>query len=280
MGTSGRHALIVGGTRGIGRAIAEGLAERGMSVWIGARDEASARRVAAALGGEERVLHLDLADPESLEEAAQQARERLPRLDALVLNAGLWSAKRVETASGVERTWAVNVLGHFRLLRRLTPLLERSAPSRVVWVASGLAHGLDLGDPEFHRRPYSGVAAYAQSKQANRMLARAFARRLEPAVAVSSMHPGFTRTRAFALGGGWQGGVAGMAATLFGRSPARAADTAVWLASDAPEAGGGAFWVDRERTPCEHRDEAAEEALYALCEARVGSAPRRAGGAS
>ena len=123
----------------------------------------------------------------------------------LVNNAGTWLTRREETDEGIERTWATNMLGYFLLTEALRPLLARSAPARVVNVASELAHDLDLSDVEFERRPYEGVTAYAQSKQANRMWTWALARRLEgTGVTANAMHPGGVNTPLFRKGGGWK----------------------------------------------------------------------------
>lgn len=282
-------ALVTGATAGIGRAIAEGLAQRGFRVVLACRSRGRGLEAADAIerdtGSPCELLLVDLSDRASIRHAAEQLLARRVRLDVLVNDAAVWSVRREVTSEGIERTWAVNVLGYHLLTRLLEPALARPSrgPSaRVVMVASGLAHSLDLEDPCFERRPYAGLAAYAQSKQCSRMLTRAFARRVGSAgITVNAMHPGFTRTGAFAAGGGVQGAVAGLGAWLFGKSPARAADTALWLAT-SPEVEGvtGGYFQDRQELPCAFVDEAAEDALYALCErmtedaraARVGRA--------
>lgn len=264
--------LVTGATRGIGRAIALGLARQGADVILAVRDRERGLVVRHEIARETQIepelLLVDLADLASIRAAAAEALERFERIDVLVNDAAVWSVDRVETRAGVERTWAVNVLGYFLLTRLLEPKLVASAPARIVNVASGLARSLDLDDVEFRRRRYRGIDAYAQSKQANRMLTRAFSRRLLPrGVTVNAMHPGFTRTKAFSLGGGIQGFVAGVGAFLFGKAPEKAADTAIWLALSADADGlSGGYFQDRVELPCKHTDAAAEEALYALCE--------------
>jgi NAD(P)-dependent dehydrogenase (short-subunit alcohol dehydrogenase family) len=195
------------------------------------------------------------------------AREH-DRLDVLVNNAGTWLSRREETDEGIERTWATNMLGYFLLTEALRPLLARSAPARIVNVASELAHDLDLSDVEFRRRPYEGVAAYAQSKQANRMWTWALARRLEgTGVTANAMHPGGVNTPLFGKGGSWKGLAGAVYGRMVGKSPEEGADTIVHLAT-SPEVDGlsGRFWVDRTERSCRFRGEAGEEALWALCE--------------
>ena len=126
---------------------------------------------------------------------------------------------------------------------------------------------LDLGDVEFERRPYRAVAAYSQSKQADRMLTWALARRLKGSgVSANAMSPGPVATGLTRKGGRRVGLVASLLARLRARTPRRGADTVAWLAA-SPEIRGrsGGFWFDRREIPCEFRDEAGEQALWALC---------------
>ncbi len=273
--------IVTGATRGIGHAIAAGLAERGNHVVIACRDALRGQDAARAIERERScrvdVFAVDLARPASIRAAMSEVLERFPRIDVLVNNAGVWSTRREETADGIERTWATNVLGYFLvshlLLPRLADRRRGMTAARVVNVASGLAHSLDLGDVEFRQRRYRGIDAYAQSKQSDRMLTRAFARRwLSRGVTINAMHPGFTRTDAFRDGGGWQGRVAGMGARLFGKSPRRAADTALWLATSSEVEGvSGAYFQDRRELPCPFADIEREDALYELCSRMTGA---------
>jgi NAD(P)-dependent dehydrogenase (short-subunit alcohol dehydrogenase family) len=192
-----------------------------------------------------------------------------PQLHILVNNAGIWSPVRRTNADGVELTWATNMLGYFLGTELLLERLRASAPARIVVVASELAYGLDLDDVGFERRRYSGVAAYAQSKQANRMFTWALARRLEGSgVTANAVHPGGVATGIFRKGGGIGGRLVDLGSRLFARSPARGADTAIWLAS-SPEVEGrsGRFFADRRERRCPFHGEAFEEQLWARCAA-------------
>ena len=89
-------------------------------------------------------------------------------------------------------TFAINVLGHHYLTKLLIDLLEKSSPSRIINVASDYAGGLDIEDINFDKRNYDLTAAYKQSKQANRMLTREWARKLKSDnIFVCSMTPGW-----------------------------------------------------------------------------------------
>jgi NAD(P)-dependent dehydrogenase (short-subunit alcohol dehydrogenase family) len=181
---SARTCVVTGANSGIGYETVRALARMGARVVMVCRDPGRGEAARAALAREtgNARLELEIADLSSraaVRALAHRLGSRCDRLDVLVNNAGTWSSSRQETADGIERTWATNQLAYFLLTEGLRPLLVRSAPARIVNVASDLARGLDLDDVEFRRRPYEGVAAYAQSKQANRMWTWALARRLE-----------------------------------------------------------------------------------------------------
>ncbi|PYQ04410.1 MAG: short-chain dehydrogenase [Acidobacteria bacterium] len=264
--------LVTGANSGIGRETARGLARLGYRVVLACRDpergEAARRDIAQTTGtAEVELLIVDFARQASIRDFARAFLESNRELHVLVNNAGIWATRRRESPDGIELTWATNVLGYYLLTDLLLDRIRQSAPARIVNVASQLARDLDLEDVEFRRRSYSGVSAYAQSKQANRMLTWALARRLEgSAVTANAMHPGGVNTPLFAKGGGLLGLAASAFSRLSGKTPEEGADTVVWLAS-SPEVAGrtGEFWIDRRAVPCRFRDPAAEERLWSLC---------------
>jgi len=150
------------------------------------------------------------------------------------------------------------VLGYYLLTGELLDLLRLAPAARVINTASLMAYGLDLDDVNFKRRRYDASTAYAQSKQADRMLTWALARRLAGTpVTANAFHPGAVNT---AL-------LRSLAQGFSGITPAEGADTAIWLAT-SPELTGvnGRLWVRRRETPCEFRGRDNEEALWSLCE--------------
>jgi NAD(P)-dependent dehydrogenase (short-subunit alcohol dehydrogenase family) len=270
---TGKTCLVTGATAGIGRAAAEALARLGAGIVLGVRDrsrgEKACLEITNATGNREvDVLPMDLSSQESIREAGRSFRESHRALHVLVNNAGVWRQKRQVSAEGVEVTWATNVLGYFLLSQELLPVLRAAGPARIVNVASQFAGELDLTDVEFERRRYEGRTAYAQSKQADRMLTWAFARRLEGTpVTANAMHPGFVSTELFGKAGGLLGSAASVLARLQARRPAEGADTVVWLAASGDVEGrSGLFWIDRKEHRCRFRDAEQEEALFSLCE--------------
>ena len=267
-----RTCLVTGANSGIGRETARGLARLGHRVVLASRNpqrgEAARRDVAATTGNPAvELMIVDLSRQASIRDFARAFLDAHRELHVLVNNAGIWSTRRRESAEGIEQTWATNVLGYFLLTELLLDRLRESAPARIVNVASQLARDLDLEDVEFRRRSYSGVSAYAQSKQADRMLTWALARRLEgTAVTANAMHPGGVNTPLFSKGGGLLAMAASAFSKMAGKTPEEGADTVVWLAT-SPDVEGqsGTFWIDRHAVPCRFHDPAAEERLWTLC---------------
>lgn len=197
---AGRTVLVTGGTGGIGRVTALGLAAMGAHLAITGRDrgraEAAARDIRAAGGGPVDVFIADLSSQSEVRRLAGEVLQRLSRIDVLVNNAGgYWNTRHV-TADGLERTFAVNHLAPFLLTSLLMDRLNRSAPVRVITVSSNVhAMGrIDFDDLQ-GERSYSGAGAYNQSKLANVLFTYELARRLPDArVTANALHPGVVRT--------------------------------------------------------------------------------------
>jgi NAD(P)-dependent dehydrogenase (short-subunit alcohol dehydrogenase family) len=190
--------LVTGATDGLGRALARELAARGATVLLHGRSEQrleDTRRELEEATGSDR-LRTYLADFASLEQVRRLAREVAgdqERLDALVNNAGIaGGGPRQESADGIELRFAVNYLAPFLLTELLLPLLRRSAPSRVVNVASVGQVPIDFDDVMLERG-YEPLRAYRQSKLAQVMFTFELAQRLraagETGVTVNALHP-------------------------------------------------------------------------------------------
>ena len=191
--------LITGSTDGLGRAVATRLAQGGATVLLHGRDAEKLASTAKELrdtSGNDRVRTY-LADFSSLDEVRAMAHEveaENHRLHVLVNNAGVGSGKpagttRQESRDGYELRFAVNHLAGFLLTLRLLPLLRRSAPARVVNVASAGQYPIEFDDVMLERS-YDGTRAYRQSKLAQIMFGFDLAGRLPAGeVTVNSLHP-------------------------------------------------------------------------------------------
>jgi NAD(P)-dependent dehydrogenase (short-subunit alcohol dehydrogenase family) len=193
------HVLITGATDGLGRGVAERLAGEGAAVHLHGRDSDRLAHTAEAIrestGNERLTTHLaDLSSLEQVRSLADDVVASTDELHVLINNAGIGSGKpdlttRQESADGYELRFAVNYLATFVLTRRLLPLLERSAPARIVNVASLGQAPIDFDDPQIEHG-YSGSRAYAQSKLAQITFGFELADRLDGRdVTVNSLHP-------------------------------------------------------------------------------------------
>lgn len=255
MGMDNRTCLVTGATSGIGKEIAAGLAGMGATVVFVGRDGAKCEAVLREIvqrHPESNVSYIvsDLSSQQSVRGLAAEFLDRHSSLHVLVNNAGMFSAQRATTADGIEQTFAVNHLAPFLLTHLLLSRLKASAPARIVTTSSS-AHktaNIDFGDPQFERRPYSGIAAYGQSKLANILFTREMARRLEGrGVAANCFHPGAIKNTGLLEGNPLRYRAAWAAASAFFLSPEKGADTGVYLASSPEvEKVTGKYFVKRK----------------------------------
>src|SRR5689334_12385470 len=191
--------LITGATDGLGRALAGRLAADGATLILHGRDRRKLDRAADEIGGtagtdRPRTVLADLAELAQVRRLAADVRQATDRLDVLVSNAGIGGGmpdgrERRTSADGYELRFAVNYLAGFLLTLELLPLLRRSAPARIVNVASIGQHPIDFSDIMI-TRDYSGMRAYGQSKLAQIMSGFELAGRVPAAeVTVNSLHP-------------------------------------------------------------------------------------------
>ncbi|MFL6277438.1 MAG: SDR family oxidoreductase [Blastocatellia bacterium] len=230
----GKVCVVTGANSGIGRITALELARQGAEVVMVCRDrargEAAMAEIKQATGNDHIELMLcDLSSQADIHRFADAFKATHPRLDVLVNNAGVYMRKRATTIDGLETTFATNHLGYFLLTNLLLDLLKRSAPSRIVNVASGAhASGHINFDNLQGEQQYSGVRAYCHSKLANILFTRELARRLKgTGVTVNSLHPGAVATGIFrALPKPLEALI-----KLVTMSPEKGAQTSVYLAS-------------------------------------------------
>ncbi len=274
----GKRVLITGPTSGVGKEIALQLAALGPELILGCRDVKKGEQVAAEItrkydSAKVSVMHIDTSSQESIREFGREFKRKYRRLDVLINNAAVSRGilPKVDSADGIELTFATNVLGYFLLTQELLDLLKKSAPSRIVNVASTFASDLDLDDLEFDRRKFESFKAYAQSKACDRLLTWAFARRLEgTGVTINAMTPGLI-TETGLYRNAEKELVERLTQYSGGRTSAQGAETAVWLASDPKmEKVSGKFFEDRAELPCEFRNTKDEEKLWHICEELTG----------
>ncbi len=259
-----RICLITGATSGIGEATARALVALGATVIVHGRDAEKGRRTVEALrepnprttmlrrsgepGAPRAVsfVQADLARLADVHRLAQELQRTVPRLDVLVHNAGLASARRSLTADGYERTFAVNHLAPFLLTALLRSSLERSRAARIVVVSSEAHRGARIDfDDLMLAQGYTQLRAYSRSKLANLLFARALARRLSgSALTCNALHPGVVRTEIFREAPALLRGALATLGRLLLLSPEQGARTSVYLASSDHVAGrSGDYYI-------------------------------------
>jgi len=202
MDTTPATALVTGANKGIGHAIAKGLAERGLSVLIGARDPKLGEKAAASLreaGHDARAVVLDVTDPASVRAAAEQITADPGRLDVLVNNAGI-SGPAVHPPDeadmdAVHRVFDTNLYGVIRVTNAMLPLLRRSPAGRIVNISSGTSSMAAMTDPAHYFWNMDASVAYPASKAALNMLTIQYAKRLRDTnILVNAAAPGACAT--------------------------------------------------------------------------------------
>jgi len=262
---TGKVCVVTGANAGIGKETTIGLAKLGAAVVMVCRDAGRAEKALCEIkrkSSSDRIelMICDLASQKSIRRFADEFKQQHDRLDVLVNNAGVFLRQRSLTEDGIESTFAINHLAYFLVTKLLLDLMRKSAPSRIVNVAS-TAHRYGKLDVNawVGAREYSAFAAYANSKLANVLFTYELARRLEgTGVTANCLHPGAVASNLFR-------GLPGFLEALIKLvtiSPERGARTSTYLASSPDvQSISGKYFARR-------RPEKSSEASYDLEAAR------------
>lgn len=275
---AGSTVMVTGANSGIGKAIAAGAAELGATVLLTVRDrtrgeDARAEILADVPGADIQIERCDVSNLAGVRAFAADLVNRVPRLDAIVHNAGVMPPERTRTDEGHELSLVTHVLGPMLLTELLLPALVTAPDPRVILMSSGgmYTQKLPVDDIEYRNGKYRPAVAYARSKRIQVALTPLLADRwAEQSVMVASMHPGWADTP-------------GVATSLPGfrrltgpalRTPEQAADTAVWLTATIPTPESGQFWHDRALRPTHylpttHYTDAELQTVWRYCLAAV-----------
>lgn len=183
-------AIVTGGGVGIGKAYAQGLAKEGAKVVVADIQEAEAKKVAADIqqgGGDAIAVSVDVTSPEKTQSMAEAALKRYGRIDALVNNAGLYSALKKKPFMEIDpeewdRVMSVNVKGLFLCVKAVYPAMKQQGKGKIINISSGTALS---GSPFFLH--------YVSSKAGVIGFTRALAREVgDDNICVNSIMPGLT----------------------------------------------------------------------------------------
>jgi 3alpha(or 20beta)-hydroxysteroid dehydrogenase len=228
-----RVAIVTGGARGIGAAVASAFVAAGARVVVADVLDAQGKELAQALGDAARYLHLDVTDSEAWRATVAETEAAFGPVGVLVNNAGVVEFASIEASSDAtfRRVLDVDLLGAFFGMRETLPSLRRAGGGVVVNVSS--TAGL-IG--------YSGIAGYVAAKWGLRGLTKAAALEFAPdRIRVCSVHPGPIRTPMTA--GMGEEGIAGQPIERFGE-PDEVASMVVFIAADATFSTGSEFVID------------------------------------
>ena len=231
MTENGRVALVSGGNRGIGLEICRQLADRGLTVVMGSRDEEQGRAAAEGLAGNIVVHQLDVCDDGSMERIAGHVEGEFGRLDVLVNNAGISNddgQRGVEAdLDRVRRALEANLFGAWRLCELAVPLMQRNGYGRIVNVSTRMAALEEMG---------GGSPGYRVSKTALNALTRILASELRGSgILVNSVEPGWVQTD--------------MGGSRAPRPVEEGAEGVVWAATLPNTGPTGGFFRDRRQIP-------------------------------
>ena len=223
-------ALITGGGRGIGRAIAMGYAAEGAQVAIAARNKAQLDEVAAAIaaqGGESLAVPTDLRVRSEVERLVQKTVERFGRIDILVNNAGVNPRGPFLDATDEhwEQAWQINVIGVVRCCRAVLPIMQRQSSGNIINVGSGMGQ---VG--------HADMSVYCASKAALHGLTQAIAEEVwSEGIIANVLIPGPVKTELSKPS--WQAASSFRAASDPWKEPEQVVASALFLAVQPPASG-------------------------------------------
>ncbi|XP_054162231.1 uncharacterized protein LOC128960186 [Oppia nitens] len=199
---AGKVAVVAGADDTLGRETAVELAKLGYKVIVGTNDiDLTERFIANVKKGHNYIsmsVHkLDLSSMLSVRLFTDYITKRDPKIDLLVNSGDVFNEKRVITADGFEKTFAVNYLNQFLLTRLLMPNLYKSSDARIVNVTSVAHHFGQINLLDINQElMFISLTAYNQSKLAQVLITRELAQRLhETNIKVYAINPGVLRKR-------------------------------------------------------------------------------------
>jgi NAD(P)-dependent dehydrogenase (short-subunit alcohol dehydrogenase family) len=223
-----KTALVTGANKGIGYEIVRQLLAKGFRVFLTARNVQAGKKAANSLQGDVQFLQMDVADDTSIAKAARTYGEPDAALDVLINNAAIYPDENVDIVTisreQLVKTFQTNTFAPLRVTQAFLPFLKKSSAARIINLSSGYGEidGLSHTVPSYclSKLTLNGVTI---------MLDQALR---SEGIAVYVMCPGWVRTD--------------MGGANASRSVEEGADTAVWLATEAPQNLSGKFFRDRK----------------------------------
>jgi len=222
-----KTVLVTGANKGIGLEIVRQLLAEGQRVFLTARNAAAGKKAASSLAGDVHFLQMDVSDDASIQQGANTYGELSDLLDVLINNAGIYPDENFDiltiSREQLVETFQTNTFGPAKVTQAFLPFLKKSSAPRIINISSGYG---EIGGLSYK------VPSYCLSKLALNGVTIMLDQALRSqGIAVYSMCPGWVRTD--------------MGGANAARSVEEGADTAVWLATAAPQTLSGKFFRDR-----------------------------------
>lgn len=247
---SKKNALITGATSGIGKEVAKHLVSKGYSTMILGRSQDKLDALVLELkqineNAKISTVHCDFSSLDEIRRACEALKKENRSIDLLILNAGLWNFKYIETEDSIEETFQVNLLAPFILFQELQSLLANEN-SKVIFTASGLHQGKIYFDDIEFRTKFSGFKSYRQSKLGIILLTKYLASQFDnDRISFYCVHPGMVNTKL----GRNAGTVSRSIFQLMGKSSRNGAKTHVHLIdAEAKLLSSGAYYANSRET--------------------------------
>ena len=250
----GKHVMITGGNQGLGYAAAKELAKRGCTLFLvcrnASRGQEAVDKIRAESGNYQVFLKVcDVSSISDIQKLAADYQSSGKPLHVLINNAGVMVPADSKSVEGFETNFATNTLGYYAVSRAFEPILRKSTPARVIYVASGgaLTEPLEVEDLEGTKiagQKKFPETQYARDKRRQIALAEALAKEwASSGISVYSMHPGWAATE------GVKTSMPEFYSSLQNRlrTIEQGADTVVWLSvrEDTTTLENGGFYLDR-----------------------------------
>ena len=279
---NGKTVVITGGNAGIGKATAIALANKGTDVLITSRSEAKAKAAVEEIRAVSKNENIDfvlinLIDQDSVRKAAEEIKDKCPKIDVLINNAGCYLSELELSPQGIEGQFATNHIGHFLLTNLLLDNVIAAGNARIINLAS-IAHKstreLDLNDINYEKKSYGGWDSYSRSKFCNILFTKELARRLEgTGITANAVHPGGVRTEIAEKDANWYTKLGWIVMKPFMITVEKGAETSIHIASSPKvEDESGGYWVKckKEWSNRPSQDPELAKALWKKSEELVG----------
>lgn len=279
----GKKCVVTGGNSGIGYETALALSGLGANVIILCRSQEKAEIAIKSIKAKTQnnnvdFVLVDLSSQKSVRDASKYILKAFNKIDVLINNAGTWFSKLELTEEGVERQFAVNHLAYFLLTYELLGALNKSSDARIICVGSDSHfHGkINFEDLSLSKK-YHGIKAYAQSKLANTLFVYELNRQLKMRgidhISINCVQPGLVKTDIGLKHSISLHAIVWKLRRMGGVSPAKGAETSIYLASSSEAKGkSGLYWDKCKPKPSSKRSYNTEDAelLWDTCNTLCG----------